>query len=209
MGSGSTTTVFGPHVSSPDGGGRPAVFHVAGWDAARSVVKVDLAARRVVAAAPLAVPAIAGETTTPTWSSWFGALLDGARGLLLLRPRTAEAKPVLPAAAVLAPDGTRLYAAGGRAGGPRDVRGAEQRARRDGIWVLDTRNLAVIGRLAPGREFWGEIALSPDGARLYAVDRPTATLSVLDTAAGAELARWRGFATAPQQIERVVRGPGG
>jgi DNA-binding beta-propeller fold protein YncE len=176
-------------VYSPDGRW---LFYVAGWGQARAVVKVDLHARRLVASAPLAARSGDRQTT----------MLERLRAFVLA---TAEAKLTLPASAVLSPDGQRLYVSGLQLTELfRDARGHERSERGDGIWVLDTADLRSIAHFLPGREFWGDIVISPDGRRLYAADWVTASLTVIDAESGAELATWQELAHNPATIERVV-----
>jgi hypothetical protein len=160
---------------------------VAGWGAERAVVKVDLAARRVTASARLG-----RRTEFPLrFVDWLGGALVG----------TAEAKDMLPGPAVLSPDSRTLYAARVRVGSPtRDPDGMTRGEHGDGIAALDVADLAPRLELLPGRELWGNL----DGRRLYVTDRDSATLHVLDTTTGAELARWSGFARRIEGAERVV-----
>jgi DNA-binding beta-propeller fold protein YncE len=178
---------------TPDG---RALLYVAGWGADRAVLRVDLAARRVTASAALGRR---GERAAGP--------LDRLRGALV---GTAEAKENLPAPAVLSPDGRTLYAAVQRVGERvTDPSGLTRTEHGDGILALDADGLAPRAHLLAGRELWGDLAVSPDGRRLYATDRATETLFVLDAATGAELARWTGFARSTEAIERVVAPDGG
>jgi hypothetical protein len=177
---------------TPDG---RALLYVAGWGAERAVLRVDLAARRVTASARLGG---AGERPT--------GLLDGLRGVLV---GTAEAKDDVPAAAVLSPDGRTFYGAVPPDGEPAPRPDGSRPVTTDGIVALDATDLTVRLCLLPGRELRGDLAVSPDGQRLYATDRETSTLHVLDTTTGAELARWTGFARQLDRIEAIVTpGPG-
>jgi hypothetical protein len=173
---------------TPDG---RILLYVAGWGADRAAVEVDLTARRVTASTPLGRR---GERSA--------GLLDRLAGALV---GTAEAKDTLPGPAALSPDGRTLYAARQRVGEPTtDPNGITRTEHGDGIAALDVADLSPRLELLPGRELWGDLTVSPDGRRLYATDRDTATLYVLDTTTGSELARWTGFARQIDGMERAV-----
>lgn len=85
----------------------------------------------------------------------------------------AEAKRLIRGGAVLSPDGTLLYAIGGRT-----------------ILVVSTTTLAVVRRLDASAELEG-LALSAGGARIYAVSDETMTIRILDAVSGALLGEIR------------------
>jgi len=178
---------------TPDG---RRLLYVAGWGADRAVVAVDLAGRRVTGAV-----ALGWRDARPSgWRERFGGALLGR----------AEAKEMLPGPAALSPDGRTLYATVQRVRGlTTDPNGLTRAERGDGVLALAVADLAPRDHLRPGRELWGDLAVSPDGRRLYATDRASASLLVLDAASGAEVARWAVFAGWPEAIERVGGGGGG
>lgn len=57
----------------------------------------------------------------------------------------------------------------------------------DGVWVLDPRTLRPLRHDLAGRDVWGDFHFSPDGRRVYALEREerkAKTLVVLDLATG-------------------------
>lgn len=83
----------------------------------------------------------------------------------------AEAKRILRGGAILSPDGRTLYAVGGK-----------------GIVVIDAASLAVRMTWNPWVEAAFEsLALSPDGARLYAISDESRSIGIMDARDGALL----------------------
>lgn len=154
------------------------------WDPAGGVlVRVDLVSGSVT-----------GSTTVPKPSAAAGGLLDwlagaGARLGNWLAPRAA-AKMFLQAALVLSPDGQRLYAIG-----VLGISAIEVSSGTSGVWTFDTGSLRQVAHWAPTADF-GSLAVSPDGAFVYAAGMPgsdasgnptsqDASVTVYDAATGA------------------------
>jgi outer membrane protein assembly factor BamB len=100
----------------------------------------------------------------------------------------AEAKRSLSGGAVLSPDGKTLFAIG------------EQ-----GLLAIDTKDLSLRDRYLPGWRL-DSIALSADGARLYAVSAEQGKIVRIDPASGAPVAEVAG-ASRPSGLLRVEAQP--
>lgn len=169
-----------------------------------ALIKVDVTGPAILGRLSLPAPQNGSETAEP----------GPARRLLaaaarLATPR-AEAKGgfALNVEAFLSPDGRRLYFTGGGRVEPFiDALWQEHAVKGDGIWVVDTSSMAVVGHWLPGREFFGEDAvwLSPDGLRIYAMDAVTNSLVVVDAQTGEEIGRVENLGDSPWSIEAVVR----
>ena len=91
-------------------------------------------------------------------------LIDATRHRVLKRIKLRpQDKPV---GLVLSPDEKRLYVATGRG---------------NGVAVVDTAALRVVGNVPTGVRVWG-IALTRDGKKLYAANSLSNSISVIDTA---------------------------
>ncbi|HEX6086314.1 MAG TPA: cytochrome D1 domain-containing protein [Thermoanaerobaculia bacterium] len=91
-------------------------------------------------------------------------LVDAKKHRVLKRVRLGKADK--PVGMVLSPDEKRLYVATGRG---------------NGVAVVDTAALRVVGNVPTGVRVWG-IALTRDGKKLYAANSLSNSISVIDTA---------------------------
>jgi PQQ-dependent catabolism-associated beta-propeller protein len=90
-------------------------------------------------------------------------LIDVKKHRVLKRIRLGQAEK--PVGLALSPDEKRLYVATGRG---------------NGVAVIDTQAMKVVGHVPTGVRVWG-IAVTPDGRKLYAANSLSNTLSVIDT----------------------------
>jgi len=90
-------------------------------------------------------------------------LVDVKKHRVLKRIRLGKADK--PVGLVLSPDEKRLYVATGRG---------------NGVAVIDTQTMKVVGSVPTGVRVWG-IAVTPDGRKLYAANSLSNTISVIDT----------------------------
>jgi hypothetical protein len=104
----------------------------------------------------------------------------------------AGERPFANTAAVLSPDGSRLYI------GTSAREETWRSGMADEIWVFDTRSWQRVQRLKLERQA-SHFALSLDGRRLYAVNRQEATLSAIDVASGQEQV-FPGVGTTPAKV---------
>ncbi|MCC7354582.1 MAG: PD40 domain-containing protein [Anaerolineae bacterium] len=145
-------------VASPDG----RLLYVANGQT-KEVSVLDLEQRAVVRGAALSVPLAAPANPL----DWLARQLIG----------TASAKMMpTPSAAILSPDGRRLYFMD-------DGSDAESR---HGIWAVDTASLRASGRWLRGDPV-SDLRLSDDGRELYAASATKQTLYVLDANNGQTL----------------------
>ncbi len=110
-------------------------------------------------------PANASMRRTVQLASSGASIATPRASLLPSLVERAEAKRILTGGAALSPDGRMLYLV--------DTLG---------LLAIDTSDLALRGRLLPGRALRG-VAASPSGERLYAVTEPGSILQV-DPASG-------------------------
>ena len=91
-------------------------------------------------------------------------LVDAKKHRVLKRVRLGKADK--PVGMALSPDEKHLYVATGRG---------------NGVAVVDTAALRVVGNVPTGVRVWG-IALTRDGKKLYAANSLSNSISVIDTA---------------------------
>jgi DNA-binding beta-propeller fold protein YncE len=95
----------------------------------------------------------------------------------------AEAKRYLRTGALVSPDGRAIYVIGDK-----------------GLLVIDTATLAVRDSWSPD-EMFGSLALSPDGARLYAIQAEANIIAIIDARIGKSLGALR----TPNWVQSIVR----
>lgn len=95
----------------------------------------------------------------------------------------AEAKRYLRSGALVSPDGRAIYVIGDK-----------------GLFVIDTTTLAVRDSWSPD-EMFGSLALSPDGARLYAIHGEANIIAIIDARTGKNLGALR----TPNWVQSIVR----
>ena len=119
---------------------------------ARTLARIDIATG--------AISSVTASATASTADPMSG--LAAALGRWIAPP--ALAKVFLDPALAISPDGTRVYALGV------DMRSGEAVASR-GVFVFDTSTMTEVGHWQPVADLTS-IALSPDGAWLYAAGQP-------------------------------------
>lgn len=177
---------------------------------APAVIGVDLEQGRTFGQADLAEPETGDREGPPEASLSPRSILAAVRQWW---SPVARAKLVSGWTALVSPDGRTLYFTGmRRVEVPRNPEGWSQYdfLRNDGIWVLDAETLQVRGHYLRGREVRGDLTLSRDGRRLYALEldgdgRPTA-LRILDAGTGREL---RAVTYERSQAPEMLVGVGG
>lgn len=109
--------------------------------------------------------------------------MDGRSALAQILLPIAEAKRYLRTGALVSPDGRAIYVIGDK-----------------GLFVIDTATLAVREKWSPD-EMFGSLALSPDGARLYAIHGEANIIAIIDARTGKSLGALR----TPNWVQSIVR----